>query len=140
MTKLRCGTTLRVYGKDFDARSFIKRHAIRTRHLWNCGESPVPDVTPLPHGGFTLGVSDAIDPFQQMNDAAKFLRKHRAMLIKVGSCRQVEEVWLEVDFPMHGANGLTSFMVPRTVVNLAAELGVKFVITAIPRELARLKK
>jgi hypothetical protein len=139
-TKLRCGTTLRVFGAAFDARAFVKRHKIKTEYLWNEGEPPVPELPPLEHGGFLLRVSDSIAPFDQMDDAAKYLRKHRAMLIKISGCQQVEEVWLEVNFPMLEAKQVTSFMVPRSLINLAAKLGIKFVITAIPRAMARLKK
>jgi hypothetical protein len=87
-----------------------------------------------------LRASDATDPFQQMQDTAKFLRRYRATLVKTGGCPQVEELWLEIDFPMHGAKRLTSFMVTRVVVNQAAELSIKFVITAVPRALARFNK
>ena len=140
MTKLPCGTTLRVYGMAFDARAFVRRHRIRTWSLWNRGEPPVPELPPLDHGGFTVRVSDATDTFEQMEDAARFLRKHRAKLAKVRAGRHVEELWLEVTFPMDAANAVTCLRVPRSVVNLAAELGITFVITAIPRNLAQLKK
>lgn len=139
MTKLRCGTTLRAYGKAFDARSFVKRHAITTEHVWNCGEPPVSELPPLEHGGFTLRVSDAIDAAKQMDDAAKFLRRHHPILVAAKACRQVEELWLEVAFPMRSDNGVTSFAVPRSVIDLTAELDIQFVISALPRDMARLR-
>ena len=137
---MRCGTTLRVFGKAFDARAFAKRHKMKTQHLWNRGESPVPALPPLDNGGFMLRVSDAVDTFEQMEDAARFLRRHRAKLVALGDIDKVEEVWLEVTFPMHGAKRVTAFMVPRLVVGLAAELGIKLVIIAVPRDMARLKR
>jgi hypothetical protein len=133
MAELRCGCVLRVFGGAFAARAFVRRHRIAAIHVWDPGERPAPECPPLDHGGFAIRVSDATDTFAQMNDVSTFLRRHARILVVIRNSRRIRHRWLEVSFSLPAGRGPHSFEIPRGVVERAAQFGLTFHISAIPR-------
>lgn len=65
MVKIACGVILRVFGRGFQAREFLRGRRIKTYDVWEEGEpAPIKGAPLFQHGGFMVEVSQADDAFQ----------------------------------------------------------------------------
>jgi hypothetical protein len=131
--KRRCGTVLRVFGRSFDARSFVARHGIDANHVWGRGESPAPELPPLDHGGFMVRVSESAEAHEQVDDVADFVRRFAALLTAVRKARSVEGRWLEFTYRTESRGRSTTLRVPRMLIESMADFRLELVATAAPR-------
>jgi hypothetical protein len=131
--KPRCGTVLRVFGRSFRARSFVARHGVEARDVWNRGEPPVPELPPLDHGGFTVRVSDAADAHEQIHDVAAFLRRFNHLMEAVRDARDVQGRWLELTYRTEPRDRPTRLRVPRAVITSLAAFDLELIATATAR-------
>ena len=111
-------------------------HGLSAEHLWNRGEPPVPELPPLPHGGFTLRISDAPEAHEQIRDAAAFLRRSKRLMQAIRDARRVQGRWLEASYRVDPGEHPTTLCIPSALVQALAQLNIEIVATAVPRAVA----
>jgi hypothetical protein len=134
------GCYFKVAGTRFDPDAFLATTALNPYNIWHSGE-PVAKVGPRSNrihewSGFVCNVSDVDgDLSLQIEDAVKFLDKHKADLVKLAVDPTVEDCRLDFGFDCRVGQEdvvVQGEWLPVELLKLAGDLKVNIALSIYP--------
>lgn len=130
---------LRVYGRDFDATSFVTSHDLIVASHWVKGEMRFPGSKVIQtindSSGVRVVASDAefTELSLQIADTIVFLREHHGAIGKLTASLGVEGAILDFGVNIYPP-GWSSFTFPPELLSLAGSVGVALCLSVYPTE------
>jgi hypothetical protein len=137
---------LRVCGKKFNPAKYLTSSTLKPYSIFQRGEIASPRKGTLHQvSGFKVDVSRpaADDLAGQVDDAVRFLKKHRRTLARLRSLPEVEDIRLDfpVDLRIDRKHIFAQYdYFPPELVSLAGALGCGLEMSIYPRDLLSLAK
>ena len=130
---------LRVYGNNFDVKSFVASNVLIVDSYWVKGEMRFPGSTVIEtindSSGVRIVASEAefTELKKQIEDTILFLRDHHSAAGKLTAYPGVEGAVLDFGVDIYPP-GWASFTFPPELLSLAGSVGIALCLSVYPRE------
>jgi hypothetical protein len=130
---------LRVYGCDFDAKSFVASNSLTVDSYWVKGEKRFPGSTAVQTIRESSGVrvvasvAEFTELPKQIEDTIRFLRSHHGAIGKLTADPGVDGAVLDFSVNVYPP-GWASFTFPPELLSLAGSIGVALCLSVYPTE------